>query len=84
MRPGAATAKYAGQHVHQRLVNESAYKESRYSDALKNAFLGADVDMKEGVLYTSYVGTKSYSSTNESQIQLCSGKILDVLLWRLS
>ena len=48
-RTGAATAKYAGQHVHQRLVKDPAYKEARYPDALKSAFLGTDADMKEGV-----------------------------------
>ena len=46
---GAATAKYAGEHVHQRLVQDPAYKEGRYDDALKNAFLGTDADMKDGV-----------------------------------
>lgn len=44
---GAATAKYAGQHVHERLTKEDAYKAGNYSEALKNAFLNTDTDMKD-------------------------------------
>lgn len=38
-------AKFAGQNVHKRLVDEETYKESRYEDALKRAFLGTDEEM---------------------------------------
>ncbi|KAF8655483.1 hypothetical protein AX16_003041 [Volvariella volvacea WC 439] len=42
---GSNVAKYAGTHVHQRLTSEEAYKERKYEDALKNAFLGTDKDL---------------------------------------
>lgn len=50
---GAEAAKYAGKHVHQSLVKDEAYKEERYTDALKHAFLNADADMKTGMLYAA-------------------------------
>jgi len=39
-------AKYAGEHVHKRLVADEAYQRKDYSRALKNAFLGTDEDMR--------------------------------------
>lgn len=42
---GAAVAKFAGSNVHRRLVNEEAYKEGDYAQALKRAFLGTDEDL---------------------------------------
>jgi hypothetical protein len=47
---GAAVAKYAGQHVHERLLKDEAYKNAQYSQALTHAFHGVDADMKEGAL----------------------------------
>lgn len=42
---GSAVAKFAGENVHRRLVNEEAYKQGNYDEALKRAFLGADEEM---------------------------------------
>ncbi len=41
-------AKYAGQHVAERLAQESAYLEGDYPTALKKAFLGTDDDLRAG------------------------------------
>ncbi|KAI0072866.1 PP2C-domain-containing protein [Panus rudis PR-1116 ss-1] len=49
---GGATAKYAGQHVHKRLVSEDPYKKGEYNEALKQAFLGIDQDMREDPAFT--------------------------------
>lgn len=38
-------AKYAGEHVFDRLRNEKAYKDGQYKDAFKRAFLGTDQDL---------------------------------------
>jgi protein phosphatase PTC2/3 len=43
---GVSMAKFAGINVHKRLVTEEAYREKRYEEALKRAFLGTD----EGLL----------------------------------
>ncbi len=43
---GASVAKFAGERVHRRLVEDGAYKERRFPEALKNAFLGSDAEMK--------------------------------------
>lgn len=45
---GGTVAKYAGRNVHKRLLSEEAYKEKRYEEALKRAFLGTDEDMLAG------------------------------------
>lgn len=45
---GGSTARFAGVNVHKRLVQEEAYKESKYDQALKKAFLGTDEDMLAG------------------------------------
>jgi protein phosphatase 2C family protein 2/3 len=47
-RTGGSVAKYAGQHVHQRLVSEEAYTEKDYPTAFKKAFLGTDDDLRAG------------------------------------
>ncbi|TFK91114.1 PP2C-domain-containing protein [Polyporus arcularius HHB13444] len=43
---GSAVARYAGQNVHKRLLQEEAYKKKDYAAALKNAFIGTDADMR--------------------------------------
>ncbi|KAI0754952.1 PP2C-domain-containing protein [Daedaleopsis nitida] len=43
---GSAVARYAGQHVHKRLVQDEAYRKKEYALALKNAFIGIDADMR--------------------------------------
>jgi len=42
---GGTVAKFAGQNVHKRLVNEETYQEKQYESALKRAFLGTDEDL---------------------------------------
>jgi protein phosphatase PTC2/3 len=42
---GGSVAKFAGINVHKRLVTEEAYREKRYEEALKRAFLGTDEDL---------------------------------------
>jgi protein phosphatase PTC2/3 len=42
---GGSVAKFAGQHVHKRLVTEETYSAKEYSTALKKAFLGTDQDL---------------------------------------
>jgi protein phosphatase 2C family protein 2/3 len=46
---GSAASKFAGQAVHKRLTTEVAYREGRWADAMKDAFLGADADLKAGM-----------------------------------
>jgi len=41
---GDSVAKFASVNVHKRLVAEDAYREKRYEEALKMAFLGTDQD----------------------------------------
>lgn len=43
---GSSVAKYAGQHVAERLASEPAYEEKDYATALKRAFLGTDEDLR--------------------------------------
>lgn len=42
---GGNVAKFAGKNVHKRLLAEEAYREKRYDEALKRAFLGTDEDL---------------------------------------
>ncbi|ETW81580.1 hypothetical protein HETIRDRAFT_439966 [Heterobasidion irregulare TC 32-1] len=42
---GGTVAKFAGQNVHQRLVKEESYREQKYEEAMKRAFLGTDEDI---------------------------------------
>jgi protein phosphatase 2C family protein 2/3 len=45
---GSSVAKYAGQHVAERLATDPAYSEGDYKAALKRAFLGTDEDLRAG------------------------------------
>jgi protein phosphatase 2C family protein 2/3 len=45
---GKLIAKFAGQHVHKRLVTEEVYRAKDYEAALKRAFLGTDEDLMAG------------------------------------
>ncbi|EIM86041.1 PP2C-domain-containing protein [Stereum hirsutum FP-91666 SS1] len=49
---GGSTARFAGVNVHKRLVQEESYKENKYDQALKRAFLGTDEDMLADPSYT--------------------------------
>lgn len=46
---GATVARFAGQHLHKRLVAEESYKSGNYGEALKKAFLGTDEDLLASV-----------------------------------
>lgn len=48
---GSTVAKYAGENVHKRLTADKAYQNAQYQAALKNAFLGVDVDIQEDPQY---------------------------------
>lgn len=43
---GSNVAKYAGEHLWKRIIEDEAYKRGEYAAALKSAFLGCDADMK--------------------------------------
>lgn len=43
---GANIARFAGDNVHKRLVNEEAYRKQQWEDALRRAFLGTDEDIR--------------------------------------
>ncbi|KAG6814255.1 hypothetical protein H0H92_015370 [Tricholoma furcatifolium] len=42
---GGGVAKFAGENVHKRLVEEETYKQGQYEAAMKRAFLGTDEDL---------------------------------------
>ncbi|KAH0832062.1 PP2C-domain-containing protein [Lanmaoa asiatica] len=42
---GSTVAKFAGKNVHRRLLAEEAYREKRYDEAMRKAFLGTDEDL---------------------------------------
>ncbi|XP_022912769.1 probable protein phosphatase 2C T23F11.1 [Onthophagus taurus] len=44
---GAKVADYAGKHLHKYLTKQTLYKEGKIEDALKQAFLEIDEDMRE-------------------------------------
>ncbi|KAJ3354476.1 Protein phosphatase 2C 2 [Entophlyctis luteolus] len=43
---GSAVAKYAGNHLHRKIVQDSAFAKKEYKTAIKNGFLQTDVDLK--------------------------------------
>lgn len=44
---GSAAAKYAGRSTHLRVVNDEEFEKKNYPAALKNGFLGTDVDLRK-------------------------------------
>ncbi|KAG9052319.1 Protein phosphatase 2C 2 [Serendipita sp. 407] len=50
---GSTVAKYAGDHVAQRLASEPSYAEGDYKAALKRAFLGTDEDLRADSAFIS-------------------------------
>jgi len=50
---GGSVARFAGQNVHRRLVQEESYQHQNYEDAMRRAFLGTDEDMLAGACYSS-------------------------------
>lgn len=51
---GDSVAKFASINIHKRLVAEDAYREKRYEEALKMAFLGTDQDFLASMSYTLF------------------------------
>jgi protein phosphatase 2C family protein 2/3 len=49
---GGTVAKFAGQNLHKRLVDEEMYKQRQYDAALKRAFLGTDEDLLANPAHT--------------------------------
>jgi len=49
---GGSVARFAGQNVHRRLVQEESYQHQNYEDAMRRAFLGTDEDMLADPAYT--------------------------------
>ncbi|KAF7291548.1 Protein phosphatase 2C [Mycena chlorophos] len=49
---GSTVAKFAGQNVHKRLIAEESYKEAKFDEALKRAFLGTDEDLLANPAHT--------------------------------
>ncbi|KAI9512404.1 phosphatase 2C-like domain-containing protein [Russula earlei] len=42
---GGSVARFAGQNVHRRLIQEDSYQQQNYEEAMRRAFLGTDEDM---------------------------------------
>ena len=49
---GSSVARFAGQNVHRRLIQEESYGQQDYKEAMRRAFLGTDEDMLAGALYS--------------------------------
>lgn len=45
---GAAVAKYSGQYLHKKLLEEPAFADKKYDAALRDAFLKIDQDLRNG------------------------------------
>ncbi|KAJ3284216.1 Protein phosphatase 2C 2 [Borealophlyctis nickersoniae] len=43
---GQSVARYSGQKLHQRIVNDENYKSGNYAVAIKQGFLGTDTDLR--------------------------------------
>ncbi|KAJ3067115.1 Protein phosphatase 2C 2 [Podochytrium sp. JEL0797] len=48
---GSAVAKYAGNHLHRKIMQEPAFKAEDFRTAIKNGFLAIDVDLKTSPEY---------------------------------
>lgn len=55
--PGSTVAKFAGKNVHKRLLAEETYRQKRYDEAMKSAFLGTDEDLLAGMSPHYHLGT---------------------------
>ena len=66
-------ARYAGEHVHKRLLGEPNYKKKDYPAALKDAFLNTDADMKAGTctFYAPAGSIKHYFASWTSPTRTC-------------
>jgi protein phosphatase 2C family protein 2/3 len=45
---GGSVARFAGQNVHRRLLQDDSYQQQNYEEAMRRAFLGTDEDMLAG------------------------------------
>lgn len=45
---GAAVAKYCGQFLHKKVLDEPTFAEKKYENALRDGFLKTDHDLREG------------------------------------
>lgn len=54
---GSTVAKFAGKNVHKRLLAEETYRQKRYDEAMKRAFLGTDEDLLAGTSLHHRLGT---------------------------
>jgi protein phosphatase 2C family protein 2/3 len=52
---GGATAIFAGQNVHKRLVTEETYHRKEYEAAMKRSFIGTDEDLLAGPAFIFFV-----------------------------
>jgi hypothetical protein len=59
-------ARFAGEHVHKRLISEETYRQKRYDEALKKAFLGTDEDLLAGALHSLTVSEHSINGGSRS------------------
>ncbi|KAG0174297.1 Protein phosphatase 2C 2 [Apophysomyces sp. BC1034] len=48
---GSAVAKYSGDNLHAKVIQSDAFRENRYSDALRQGFLGIDEDLRKDPEY---------------------------------
>ncbi|KAI0252000.1 phosphatase 2C-like domain-containing protein [Lactifluus subvellereus] len=49
---GSSVARFAGQNVHRRLVQEDSYRQQNYEEAMRRAFLGMDEEMLTNPAYS--------------------------------
>lgn len=52
---GPSVAKYSGEHLHWKLLDEEAFKEKDFKKALKSAYLNIDKDMLSGKFLENYL-----------------------------
>ncbi|KAL1916260.1 uncharacterized protein VTP21DRAFT_5877 [Calcarisporiella thermophila] len=50
---GNGVAKYSGKQLHMRIAKDEAFKKRDYATAIKNGFLGTDVDLREDPEYVN-------------------------------
>jgi len=70
--PGSTVARFAGQNVHRRLVNEDLYQAEDYEAALKKAFLGTDEDLLASEVFLFL--KKSSDLTESASYRSCACK----------
>jgi len=51
---GPSVARYSGEHLHWKLLEEEAFKTKDFKQALKCAYLNMDKEMLNGKLFTTY------------------------------